>query len=329
MRTLLPGLLVALLCSLLATAVTSSFASISPLIIALLLGITVAHTLSSPAQQTLLDGFQFSRTRLLRVGIILYGLNVSVQQIHQVGMSGIALAMAMVIVTLIIGFWLGHRVLGMDKQTSLLIACGSAICGAAAVAAVEPVIKAPAHKIAIAVATVVIFGSLSMLIYPLLQLWLGLSESQYGLWVGASIHEVAQVVVAGASVSEQAQNIAVTEKMLRVMLLAPVLFVFMVASRRQNTTSESTPLHFPWFALGFIAMIGVNSLQIIPASFHHLLLATDTLLLSMAMFALGTITHISVLRKAGPKALTLGLVLLVQLLITGFALSSLASMATA
>ncbi len=329
MRMLLPGLLVALLCSLLAMAVASPFASVSPLIVALLLGIAVAHSLSSPTQQTLLDGFQFSRTRLLRVGIILYGLNVSVQQIQQVGLSGIALAMAMVIVTLSIGFWFGHRVLGMDKQTSLLIACGSAICGAAAVAAVEPVIKAPAHKIAIAVATVVIFGSLSMLIYPLLQLWLSLSDSQYGLWVGASIHEVAQVVVAGASVSVQAQNIAVTEKMLRVMLLAPVLIVFMLMSRKQSAATRNPPFHFPWFALGFIAMIGINSLQFIPAPLHNLLQITDTLLLSMAMFALGTITHISVLRKAGPKALTLGLVLLLQLLITGYALSTLASMITA
>src|SRR5690606_32374158 len=142
------------------------------------------------------------------------------------------------------------------RETSMLIGAGSAICGAAAVIAAEPVVRAQPHKVSVAVATVVVFGTLGMFLYPWLYPYLGLGEHAFGVYAGSTIHEVAQVVVAGRAVGEAAGSAAVIEKMLRVMLLAPFLLLLSSRlSREANAGSgEKAGIVIPWFAVLFVAV---------------------------------------------------------------------------
>ncbi|MGL5038531.1 MAG: YeiH family protein, partial [Aeromonas sp.] len=198
---------------------------LSALTIAIVLGIVVGNTLFPRIAHHCAAGVDFSKNKLLRAGIILYGFRITFQQIGDIGWSGVIIDILIIGFTFILALQLGTRVFKLDKQTSMLIGAGSAICGAAAVMAAEPVIKGQAHKASVAVATVVVFGTLAMFLYPLAYPYLGLSEAHYGIFAGSTIHEVAQVVAAGKSVGDQAAATAVIVKMMRVMMLAPFLLI--------------------------------------------------------------------------------------------------------
>lgn len=173
-------------------------------------------------------------------------------------------------------------------------------------------VKAASSKVAVAIATVVLFGTLAIFIYPMLwplahHLFPGLSASQFGVFTGSTIHEVAQVVAAGHSISPDAENSAVIAKMLRVMMLAPFLLCLSAVLRGKRKASNARqPVTFPWFALLFIAVALFNSLQLLPATVVATLNELAGLLLAMAMAALGLTTRFSALREAGVKPLLLG-----------------------
>ncbi len=192
---------------------------------------------------------------------------------------------------------------GLDKHTSWLIGAGSSICGAAAVLATEPVVKAEASKVTVAVATVVIFGTIAIFLYPamypLLAHWF--TPETYGIYMGSTMHEVAQVVAAGHAVSPDAENAAVIAKMLRVMMLAPFL-LFLAARVKQLTPAgngEKSKITIPWFAIMFILVAVFNSFHLLPKAVVDMLVTLDTVLLAMAMAALGVTTHVSALKKPG------------------------------
>src|SRR5690606_18667520 len=188
---------------------------------------------------------------LLRAGIVLYGFRVTFQDIAAVGMEGVLIAVAMVGSVFGLAVLLGTRVFKLDRETAMLIGAGSAICGAAAVMATEPVVRAQAHKVSVAVATVVGIGTRGMFLYPWLYPYLGLGEHAFGVYAGSTIHEVAQVVVAGGAIGEVAGSAAVIEKMLRVMLLAP--FLLLLSSRLSGGgDGGKTGIVVPWFAVLFI-----------------------------------------------------------------------------
>jgi uncharacterized integral membrane protein (TIGR00698 family) len=297
---------------------------LSALTLAIIGGIVAGNTFFPVIAIRCAAGVDLSKSWLLRAGIILYGLRITFQQIAAVGWTGIVIAAFMVTLTYLIAVQIGTRLLGLDRQTSMLIGAGSAICGAAAVIAVEPVVGGQAHKICVAVATVVIFGTLSMFLYPLLYPHLGLSAQQYGIFVGSTIHEVAQVVVAGNSVSEGAASTAVIEKMLRIMMLAPFLLVL---SATQQSSAErrahGRKITIPWFALLFIAVSALHSLQWVSPNIVSILIQIDTVLLATAMAALGLRTHIGAVRQAGLKPLALASLLFVFLIIGGYGVNRL------
>ena len=174
-------------------------------------------------------------------------------------------------------------------------------------------------------ATVVVFGTIAMFLYPLLYQWgvsagwMPLDETAFGVFTGSTVHEVAQVVAAGRAVSEPAADAAVITKMVRVMMLAPFLVgLSALLARGQNSSNgERSKITIPWFAFGFIAMVGFNSLQLLPAGVLKVLIDLDTVLLAMAMAALGLTTHASALRQAGAKPMLLALLLFVWLLAGG------------
>lgn len=292
-------------------------AGLSALTLAIVLGIALGNTAFPKVAPHTASGVDFARSTLLRLGIVLYGFRVTFQDIASVGWPGIAMAVVVVATVFTLGTWLGTRVFCLDRETSMLIGAGSAICGAAAVLATEPVVRAQAHKVSVAVATVVVFGTLAMFAYPWLYPRLGLDAHHYGLYVGATVHEVAQVVVAGRAVGEQAAAVAVIEKMLRVMLLAP--FLMLLSLRLQSGVSGGGRLRFapPWFAVAFIAVAALNSLQWLPPALVAALVELDTALLAMAMAALGLRTHLGAVRQAGPRPLLLAAVLFAVLLLGG------------
>ncbi|MBB4843266.1 putative integral membrane protein (TIGR00698 family) [Paucibacter oligotrophus] len=327
-QRLLPGLgLAALLAALalgLAEIAWLSEHGLSALSLAIVLGMALGHTVYPRIAARSGAGVDLSKGLLLRLGIVLYGLRLTLQDLGQVGLAGLLIDSLVLGSTFGLAYLLGTRWLGLDRATSLLIGAGSSICGAAAVLAAGPVLRARAEQLTVAVATVVVFGTLAIFLYPLLHqlnqawAWLPGGERGFGIYVGATVHEVAQVVAVGRSLSPEAADAAVIAKMLRVMLLAPVLLALSAWMARGQPGAAGKPrLAMPWFAFGFAALVCFNSLQWLPPSWVAALCMLDTFLLAMAMAALGLSTHFSVIRKAGSKPLLLGLVLFAWLLAGG------------
>lgn len=322
LRTAGPGLLLVAGVAAVALAVGTHpvvrEAGAGALTLAILAGMVLGNTALRRLPAAVVPGVDLARGTLLRLGIVLYGWRVTFGQIVDVGWSGVASAVVMLTLTLTLAVVLGERVLRLDRQTAVLIGAGSAICGAAAVLAVEPVVRAPAHKVSIAIATVVVFGTASMLIDPVLGRVLGMEAQTYGVFAGATIHEVAQVVVAGQALGPEAGATAVVVKMMRVMMLAPVLLVLPLLLGRRRAVAEGSSAGraapVPWFALAFIAVAGVHSLGVVPAPVVSALVGIDTVVLAMAMAALGLRTPLGAIRQAGvrPLALAAGLCLVLM-----------------
>ena len=175
--------------------------SISPLILAIFLGMVLGNTVHRHIPVEWGAGVRLVQQKFLRLGIILYGLQITLQDIIAVGVSGLLIDIFIVASVFLIGTWCGMRWLKLDRDTAMLTSVGSAICGAAAVLATEPVLRAENHKAALAVTTVVLFGTISMLLYPFLFHQLNLDPHTFGIYIGATVHEVAQVVAAGEAIS--------------------------------------------------------------------------------------------------------------------------------
>ncbi|WP_028225147.1 YeiH family protein [Paraburkholderia ferrariae] len=306
---------------------------LSPLIVGIVAGAIYGNALRDGMPESWAAGVNFSARKLLRIAVAFFGLRVSLQEIAQVGVPGLVESAVIVVSTLAIGTWAGMKIMKLDRDTALLTAAGSAICGAAAVLAFESTLQSKPHKSAMAVGSVVLFGTLSMFLYPVLYRagWLHLDTLGAGLFFGGTIHEVAQVVGAASNVSPEATHIATIVKMTRVMLLVPVLLVLGVwlnrpargASARHGHGAHggARKLAVPWFALGFLALVVVNSLHVLPAPATQTLNLLDTFALTMAMTALGIETRISQIRQAGPRALTTGFILYVWLIGGGLAIT--------
>jgi uncharacterized integral membrane protein (TIGR00698 family) len=296
---------------------------LSPLIVGIVIGMIYANTLRGHLPVEWVPGILFSSKTLLRVAIVFYGFRITFQQIAGVGLEGLTVSGVMLISTFVLGSVLGRQVFGLDRDTSLLIGAGSAVCGAAAVLATEPVLKSEPYKSAIAVATVVLFGTASMFLYPALFHTgiLAMTPQQFGFYAGSTIHEVAQVVGAATAVNDAAANVAVIVKLTRVMMIAPLLLILGVivsAGRGSSGPKRKLTAVVPWFAVLFIVMSGVHSLGVVPAGMVEAVNTADTFLLTMAMTALGMETEAAKFKKAGIKPLLLAAVLFVWLTVGGF-----------
>lgn len=300
-------------------------AGVSPLVVAVVLGLLYGNVMPGPLPMGWSEGISLAARRLLRLAIALYGLRISVQELATVGLPGLALAAALVAGTLSVGLVTG-RLLKLDRHTTWLTAAGSAICGAAAVLAVEAAQRSAADKSAMAVATVVVFGTLSMGLYPVLYHlgWLDMSPAMAGLYVGATVHEVAQVVAAASAIDPAAVDTATLVKMARVSLLVPVLLIVSLIARRASRAAGSTHgarLPLPWFVLGFVALAALNSLGWVPAVVVDASQPVATFAMTMAMVALGIETRLERVRQAGPRVFALAGVLFVWLVVGGYGLT--------
>jgi uncharacterized integral membrane protein (TIGR00698 family) len=280
----------------------------SPLILAILIGTAFHNLLGTPAIAK--PGVAFSMRRLLRFGIILLGFQLTVSQIIEVGYHGFLIIAATLAATFVFTVQMG-KLLGVERKLAQLIAAGTSICGASAVIATNTVTNGDDEDVAYAIACVTIFGSVAMFAYPLLPTLLHLDPHGFGLWSGASIHEIAQVVAAAFQDGKKAGEFGAIAKLSRVMLLAPTIIVLgWIASRSRasqdsaSTTSARPPM--PWFVLGFIAVVGLNSLVNVPAADKAVIAAVTTFLLSVALAAMGLETDIRKLTARGIRPALLG-----------------------
>ena len=321
--------LIAMVATIIATIPSVHALAISPLVIGIVLGIIFANTVRNKIPQSWLPGILFSAKTLLRIAIVFYGFRITFQQIASVGTQGLIVSTVMLTTTMVIGILIGIKLFKLDRDTAILVASGSAVCGAAAVLATEEVLKSEPHKTAIAVGTVVLFGTISMFVYPVLYKSgvLNMDFTQFGLYVGSSIHEVAQVVAAGGAIDAISSDTAIIVKMIRVMLIAPMLLVLglFLSKLGNHSTTGTKKLVVPWFALLFIVVAGFNSLHLLPKPLVNTINIVDTFLLTMAMTALGMETHIGKFKQAGLKPVLLALVLFVWLITCGYFLTLLVS----
>ncbi len=300
---------------------------ISPLVIGIVIGIFYANTLHNKTPSAWAPGITFSAKKILRFAIVFYGFRITFQQIAEVGIEGFLVSLIMLSTTFILGTWVGQKWFKLDSDTAMLNASGASVCGAAAVLATEPVLKAQEHKAAIAVSMVVLFGTISMFVYPLLYNMgvFDMGAREFGIYVGGTIHEVAQVVAVPASVPnapDEMANAAVIVKMTRVIMIAPMLIILGIylsfRAKKTGSASGGVKLVIPWFAVYFIGMAGFNSLGIVPLGIVDVINTIDTFLLTMAMTALGIGTQFSKFKGLGLAPIYSAGVMFLWLMIGGY-----------
>ena len=314
--------------------------SFSPLIVGIILGMLYANSLRNHLPETWVPGIKFCTKQVLRTGIVLYGFRLTLAQVAEVGLPAIVVDAIVVTVTIFLGIYLG-KLLKMDKDTSLMTSTGSAICGAAAVLGAEPVVRCESHKTAIAVSTVVIFGTISMFLYPIMYrtgMLDGLSNTAVAIYTGSTLHEVAHVAGAGNAMDPTdvlgIAGPATITKMIRVMMLAPVLVIMSLAlSGRKKVGADGkvikSKITIPYFAFGFIGIICLNSLLQILCGVESVkeiplngtIEYIDTFMLTMAMTALGAETSLDKFKQAGANPFLLAGLLYVWLVGGGYLLA--------
>ncbi len=276
--------------------------AVSPMILAVIIGMAVNATIGLPERAR--PGIAIVVRRVLRFAIVLLGLQLTIGQVANVGLTGLAIICASVASTMGFTIWLG-RILGVDRGLSHLIAAGTAVCGASAIVAANSVTRARGEDVAYALACVTLFGSIAMFSYPLLADALRLSSEAYGLWTGASIHEVAQVVAAAFQGGPEAGEIGTVTKLSRIIFLAPIILVLAAVAPRGDA-GEAPVIPIPWFVFGFIGMMLLNSIVEVPVDLQSAAGSATSFMLAMALAAMGLQTNIAHLRNKGLRPLLLG-----------------------
>jgi uncharacterized integral membrane protein (TIGR00698 family) len=298
-----PGLVAAGVGAALALGIADLVPGLSPLLVGITLGLVVRNLGLLPERLT--PGLGIAARVPLRLGIVLLGLQLSLGDLTALGW-GIPVLAATVVVVGILGTLALGRLLRVPRRQALLVACGFSICGAAAVAGVESVVQAEEEETVTAVALVVLFGTLMIPTVPLLAGLFGLPHSTSAVWAGASIHEVAQVVAAGGIIGGGALALAVTMKLARVLMLAPVAAVLSARARRMggHAGGDRPPL-VPLFVVGFVALVAVRSVVPVAAPVLGGVSWVQTYLLTTAMVALGAGVRLRSLLARGGRAVAL------------------------
>ncbi|TPL83256.1 YeiH family protein [Mesorhizobium sp. B2-3-14] len=280
----------------------SGFALFSPMILAVVAGMIYSNVLGTPVHAK--AGIAFSQKRLLRFAIVLLGFQLTLGQVVSIGAGGVGIVALTLGATFVFTITLG-RLIGVDAKLTQLIAAGTSICGASAIVATNIVTDARDEDVTYAVASITLFGTIAMLGFPLLAPLLGLDQHAFGLWAGASIHEVAQVIGAGFQNGTQSGEIATVAKLTRVAMLAPMVIVLGLMARRKSDDQSAARPPMPWFVAAFVAIVAMNSLVAIPAEVKQAVVLATTIMLTMGLAAMGLQADISQLRSRGLRPLAL------------------------
>ncbi len=310
-RKFAPGLLFVCAVTYTGFIIHWKFETVSPLVASLVLGALVGNIVSMP--KSFMHGQKFAAKKVLRFGIVLLGAQLALKQVIDLGGRELIVVVGVVALTFLGTLWLGPR-LGVSKSLSLLIATGFSICGASAVAAIEGVVEADEEEVTYAIALVTLCGSLAIVLLPLLRNSLGLSDPQlFGSWVGASVHDVAQVIATSSTGGETAVHAATVVKLSRVVLLAPLVASVSIWARRPSSglvanADKKQVSIVPIFVIGFLVMIALRTTGIIPDSWLAKLKTIEQVCLASALVGLGSDVRITRLIKVGGRPLLLALV---------------------
>jgi uncharacterized integral membrane protein (TIGR00698 family) len=320
-----PGILLTFILALAAKfAAQLSFLHVmGPLMIAILLGMAWRYVFG--VKESAGPGIALSTKVLLRAGIILLGMRLDMRDLANAGAAMVLIAAASVFVTLIVVYALA-RMWKVDSRISILTACGTAICGAAAVGAIGTQLKARHDEMAVSTAVVALLGTVFTFTYTLIYPVMAMNQRVYGVFSGATLHEIAHVLAAAAPAGAMAVQSAILMKLTRVILLVPVaaLIGWLSVRRQEGGEGEKRSwrtLPIPWFIFGFITMSGLHSLQVIPTSIAELTVSVAYLLLGMAMAGLGLGVTIGAFRAYGLRAFAAGLVGSLLLSVLGYVMT--------
>ncbi len=288
----------------LATAVHSAVPQVSSLIVAVTLGIALGN---ANDVDRLRPGLAFAAKTLLRAGVVLLGLRLSLGQVTALGVPTLVLVVSTVTATFF-GTQLLGRCMGLSRPLSLLVATGYSICGASAIVAMESSSDAEEEEVAVAIGLVTLAGTMAMFLLPVLGPAFGLSDQQFGTWVGASVHDVAQVVAAASTGGASVLAVAAVVKLTRVVLLAPIVAgVSLERARRSGRVGADRPPLLPGFVAGFLAMVALRTSGVVPGDVVDIVKLVEGLLLTTALVGLGAGVRFSRLRRLGGRPLVLGI----------------------
>ena len=291
----------------------------NPVLVAMLFGLLIGNSFAIP--ETLRPGFDFTKRYLLRLAVVLVGFRITTQLLVDLGVMPLTVAAIELVVVLVGLRYVAQRVFKLDNELALLIAVGSAVCGAAAILSVAALTHARDQSAGIAIALITLSGTAALLLYPITFMdgWLpDFDDRLYGVFVGASIYELAQVYGASYAVSEGALNTATLVKLSKVLMLIPLVLVLGVIQRRADGPSRSTRVQFPWFIMAFVGVVLVNSEFTIHPQLRQIILDVDQFLFLMVMVALGISTRVTRLGEAGGSLRLVGAGI-VGLLLSSFA----------
>lgn len=316
------GILLTLIIALVAKYISTFpfFSILGQLVIAIILGMAWRATFK--VQEAWQTGITFSSKKLLRLGIILLGMRLNLMDIYNAGASVFLIAFINLVFALVVVYGL-TKVFHVDKKLGILTACGTAICGAAAVVAIAPQIKANEKETAVGAAIVALLGTVFTLVYTVLYSLFHLTPTEYGIFAGGTLHEIAHVIAAASAGGNEAIDMAVIVKLTRVALLVPVAIVIGILYRRIDKGQDNGGFSLsiiPWFILGFLAMSAINSLGIVPANVAQAFVNIAYVLIGMAMAGLGLNVEIKTFKQLGVKAFIAGFIGSICLSILGYVL---------
>lgn len=300
---LAPGVIAAVALALVARQV-AGYAPISALTFAVVAGMVLGNVRLNI--ERLRPGLMFSGRTILRMGVVALGMRLSIGQIGDLGLPVILVIVLTVSATFFGTQALGRR-LGVSRPLSLLIATGYSICGASAIAAMESTSDANEEEVALSIGLVTMAGSIAMFSIPMLGDMFSLSDEQYAVWAGASIHDVAQVVAAGSTRGSAVLAGAVVVKLTRVMLLAPLVTGVSLSRHHRTIESASTrPAPIPAFVAGFLLLVVIRSSGFVPSSAVDTTATVEKFFFAVALVGLGAGVRLDRIRKLGGAPLLLG-----------------------
>lgn len=318
-----PGLAV---CAVLATVATvcGSFAPVlGASVIAVVLG--TAMSCAVPQASRAGPGLALARSRLLQLAVVLLGMQLSLRQVASTGLRSLPVLGSTLLICLVLAHFLGHR-LGIEGNLRTLIGVGTGICGASAIAAISPVIRARSADVAYAISTIFLFNVVAVLAFPPLGRALGLSQHAFGLFAGSAVNDTSSVVAAASSYGASATRIAVVVKLTRTLAIIPIALA--LGAPRGVVTGRGALKHIrqlvPWFLVAFLFAVVANTAGAVPDAAHAPVQHVEGFLVAMALASIGLGTDVAAIRRAGLRPLLLGLLLWVAVSVTSLAVGAIA-----
>jgi len=334
-----PGLAAAVVLAIVSTAIGSVAPIIGSAVPAVVLGAVIATVRRPSARLT--PGLTFAGQRVLQIAVVVLGLRLSLHQVVTVGARSLPVMLGTLVVCLLLAHLIG-RALRIDGDLQALIGCGTGICGASAIAAIAPAIGAASADIAYAVSTIFVFNIAAVLVFPVIGHALGLSQHAFGLFAGTAVNDTSSVVAAASAYGHSAADYAVVVKLVRTLMIIPVVLVLATVTERRRTrsgdgrsghqprTKGPTPAVslgrivrlVPWFLVGFLVMAGINTAGLVPGGATEPIATISTFLISIALAGIGLSTDVAALRRTGVRPLVLGAILWVTVTVVSLGLQA-------